>query len=310
MSGNCLVIGDLNLDLIFTGIKGSPELGTEITAKSYSIDIGGSGGVFSTILSGLGISTYIVSKIGNDGFADFIKDKLKSFGVKIDKLVIESNRCTGITVSLSYAEDKYQFSSVKLLEEFGINDIVFKDIKNVGHVHFSSYYIMTGLHNNYLKIIKNIKSYYDNVTFSMDTNDDPKNKWGKEIYNILNNIDIFFVNKKEALMITKKSKVEDALNKLGKEVKIVIIKLGSNGYIAKDGNDIYKGESLNVNYKDSTAAGDNFDAGFIYGFINNLGVKKSLNIANICGAKSVEYIGGVGGKQKFVKVKKLIGKVI
>ena len=310
MSGNCLVIGDLNLDLVFTGIKGSPELGTEITAQSYSIDIGGSGGVFSTILSGLGISTYIISKVGNDGFADFIKDKLKSFGVKIDKLVVESNQCTGITVSLSYTEDKYQFSSVKLLEEFRMNDIVFEDIKDVGHVHFSSYYIMTGLHNDYLKIIKNIKSYYDNVTFSMDTNDDPKNKWGKEIYSILNNIDIFFVNKKEALMITKKSGVEDALNKLGKEVKIVIIKLGSNGYIAKDDNDIYKGESLNVNYKDSTAAGDNFDAGFIYGFINNLGVKKSLNIANICGAKSVEYIGGVGGKQKFVKVKKLIGKVL
>jgi sugar/nucleoside kinase (ribokinase family) len=132
---------------------------------------------------------------------------------------------------------------------------------------------MTGLHNDYLKIIKNIKSYYDNVTFSMDTNDDPKNKWGKEIYGILNNIDVFFVNKKEALMITKKTNIEDALDKLGKEVKIVIIKLGSNGYIAKDGNDIYKGESLNVNYKDSTAAGDNFDAGFIYGFINNLGVK-------------------------------------
>ncbi|MBA7609712.1 hypothetical protein ES703_16903 [subsurface metagenome] len=59
-------------------------------------------------------------------------------------------------------------------------------------------------------------------------------------------------------------------------------------------------------FKDSTGAGDNFDAGFIYGFMNNLDIRESLRIANICGAKSVEYVGGVGNIKKFREIKELI----
>jgi len=67
---------------------------------------------------------------------------------------------------------------------------------------------------------------------------------------------------------------------------------------------------LSVNFKDSTSAGDNFDAEFIYGYIiDNLNIEKSLKIANICGAKSVEYLGGIGNKKKFLELKELIRKV-
>jgi hypothetical protein len=43
--------------------------------------------------------------------------------------------------------------------------------------------------------------------------------------------------------------------------------------------------------------------------MNNLDIKKSLKIANICGAKSVEYCGGVGNKKKYLELKELIRKV-
>jgi sugar/nucleoside kinase (ribokinase family) len=92
-------------------------------------------------------------------------------------------------------------------------------------------------------------------------------------------------------------------------IKTVVIKLGSEGYIARDGENYYGGDQLSVNFKDSTGAGDNFDAGFIYGYIDNLNIEKSLKIANICGAKSVEYLGGVGNKEKFLELKEVIRKV-
>jgi len=310
MAGKCLVIGDLNIDLVITEISGTPKLEAEIAAKNHFLDIGGSGGVFSAVLSELGINTYIISKIGNDYFGDFLKEKLEDYGVKINKIIIESDKETGVTISLSYTEDKIQVSSVELLKSSNIDDIVLEGLDNIEHVHFSSYYMMTGLHNGYLELIDNIKTQYSGITFSMDTNDDPENKWGKEIYNILPNIDIFLVNKKEALLITGENNIDDALIELSKIVKTVIIKLGRNGYIAKDLDGIYKGSAVKVNFKDSTAAGDNFDAGFIYGFMSGLGIKKSLEIANICGGKSVEYLGGVGPKEKFILIKKLIEKVI
>lgn len=306
MTRSCLAIGDLNVDLILNELKDFPELGKEIVAQNHFLNIGGSGGIFSVVLAGLGIDTYIISKIGNDIFGNLLTDKIKAYGVNVNKLVIKDDKETGITVNLSYKNDKYQISSLNLIGSLNIDEIIFKNIKNLGHVSFSSYYMLKNLKKDYIRLINDIKKVYGDVTFSLDTNDDPENRWGKEIYNILNNIDIFFINKKEALKISKESNIVDALNKLSREVKTVIIKLGSKGYIARDGENYYSGDSLKTNFKDSTGAGDNFNAGFIYGFINNFNIKKSLKIANICGAKSTEYLGGVGNKEKFLELKKFI----
>jgi len=309
MTKSCLVIGDLNIDLVLNELKGFPELGKEIVARNHFIDIGGSGGIFSAVLSELGINTYIISKISNDFLGQFLINKLKDYGVNTDKLVIKESDETGITINLSYKKDKYQISSLNLVSNLNADEVMFENIEDIGHVHFSSYYMMKNLKADYVKLINDIKRNYKNVTFSLDTNDDPENKWGEEIYRILRNIDIFLANKKEALKITKESNIKDALNKLSRVIKTVVIKLGSEGYIARDGENCYRGDQSSVNFKDSTGAGDNFDAGFIYGYINNLGIEKNLKIANICGAKSVEYLGGVGDKEKFFELKELIRKV-
>ncbi len=310
MKRNCLIIGDLNVDMIVTDINGPLRKGSEVTARNHFLDIGGSGGVFAAVLSELGIKTYIISKIGNDFFGDYLLQRLKGHGAGTDKILIEEGMDTGVTISLSYTEDKIQISSVEMIKKFNIGDIIFEGLENIKHVHFSSYYMMSGLQDDYIEIINSIKKRYGDITFSMDTNDDPSDKWDDKIYNILPHIDIFLINEKEALMITKKDNIADALKKLGKIIKTVIIKLGIKGYIARDNGNLYKGDSLSVAFKDSTGAGDNFDAGFIYGFLNNMGPGKSLHIGNICGAKSVEYPGGAGTKEKFNKINHLIRKII
>lgn len=53
MAKNCLVIGDLNVDLVLNEIKDFPEIGKEIIAQNHFLDIGGSGGIFSAALSSL-----------------------------------------------------------------------------------------------------------------------------------------------------------------------------------------------------------------------------------------------------------------
>jgi len=309
MKKNCLVIGDLNIDLIMNDLADLPEMGREIIAGNNSIDIGGSGGIFSAVLSGLGVNTYIISKIGNDLYGKFLIDKLKSYDVNINRLIIEDKEETGITVTLSYKKDKYQISALNQINNLSIDEIIFKNIKNIGHVHFTSYYMMKNLKKDYEKLICNIRKNYKDVTISLDSNDDPDNKWDEKIYKILDKIDIFLPNKKEALNITKESNVDKALAKLSKIIKTTVIKLGNKGYIAVCEGNYYSGDSLKVNFADSTGAGDNFNAGFIYGFINNYGINKSLHIATICGAESIKYIGGVGNEIKFKRLKEKVSAV-
>lgn len=301
----CLIIGDLNADLTLVGIKGVPQLGTEITVGEHSLDIGGSGGVVSAILAELGINTYMISIVGNDYLAEFLKNRLKDSGVKTDKITTEDMLSTGITVNLSNTRGKSQISSLMVLEKLNAANILFGNIKSIQHVHFSSYYMMTGLQNDYLKIIDDIRKRYGDVIISLDTNYDPKNKWGKEIFTIMENIDIFFANRAEALKITGESNVNSAIKKLSNYTQKVIIKSGKWGYTAKINGKIHRGRCKNLdnmNFKDSTGAGDNFDAGFIYGSLNNWPIEKTLEFANFCGEKSIEYIGGVGTRDKFKQI--------
>jgi hypothetical protein len=55
MLKKCLVIGDLNIDLILFGLKYKQLLGGEVRSKGHYLDIGGSGGIFTSVLSQLGI---------------------------------------------------------------------------------------------------------------------------------------------------------------------------------------------------------------------------------------------------------------
>jgi len=312
MNSQCLVIGDLNTDIIINGLDRYPELGKEILAKNFYVTIGGSGGIFAAVLSGLGIKTSIISKIGNDFFGNFLITEIKKYGVDTDNIIIKDNEETGVTVNLSYEKDKSQISKLDLVKSLKIEEILFDNFINLRHVHFSSYYMMDNLKSSYVDIIKKIKNKFSNVTFSLDTNNDPEDKWGKEIYNVIKNIDILFLNKKEALKISEEDDIQAAIEKLSMFVNKLIIKMGKEGYLAKINKKYYKGEcinKLNKNFKDSTGAGDNFDAGFIFGYMNNIDIAKSLKIANLIGEKSIEYLGGSGPEEKFYKLKKLINSI-
>lgn len=312
MKSKCLVIGDLNTDIIISDLNGYPELGKEILAKNYFVTIGGSGGIFAVVLSNLGIQTSIISKIGNDFFGNFLLTEMKRYESDTDSIMIQDGEETGLTVSLSYEKDKSQISKLDLIKSIKLDEISIDNFENLRHVHLSSYYMMDNLKRSYVELIKKIKKKFYNITFSLDTNDDPADNWGEEIYDIIKNVDILFLNKKEVLKISNKNEVQKAIEKLSKFVDKVVVKMGKEGYLAKINKKYYKDEcinKLNKNFKDGTGAGDNFNAGFIYGHINSLGIEKSLKVANIAAAKSVEYSGGVGNKEKFFELKELIKNI-
>ena len=306
MSKECLVIGDLNIDLVFNDLTGFPELGKEITSGDYAMVIGGSGGLFTAILSRLGVKTSIISKIGDDFYGRFLMEELKRNKADISRIIISETDKTGITISLSYERDKSQISSVSTLKNLKIDDICLGDMRKIKHVHFSSYYMMESLKNSYVDIIKQIKSVSNGITFSFDTNDDPGDQWGSEIYDILKFVDILFLNRKEAIRISGRTGVETAAERLSEYVPAVVIKLGIEGHFARINGKTYRGycrNTANENFLDGTGSGDNFDAAFIFGFLNNFNVAKNLDFANFCAEKSIEYLGGVGDDTKFRYIK-------
>lgn len=310
MTDKCLVIGDLNIDLIFRRFDRFPEIGSEILAGESFLDIGGSGGIFSAVLSQLGIETSIFSEIGNDLFGRFLIEKLKKFGVNTKLIKINNNEKTGITVTASYPDDKYQLSEINILNS--MEQIKLKDdlIRGINHIHFTSYFMMRGLAPKYKEFIEVVKDINKNITFSLDTNDDPDDKWDGGLSDIIENIDILFLNEKEVLKISGSDNTEDALKKLEGAVEYLVVKLGPRGGIVSSSGETVRRKGITADFKDSTGAGDNFDAGFLFGYLNGMDQAVNLEIANICGSNSVESMGGVGEIERFDRLGRSIAKII
>ncbi|MBR2671027.1 MAG: carbohydrate kinase family protein [Oscillospiraceae bacterium] len=112
----------------------------------------------------------------------------------------------------------------------------------------------------------------------------------------LSMIDCIFPNEKEGRFYSGKDDPEgmaDGFLKYG--VKSVIVKLGSEGCLYKDGEMTIRLPGLPVTAVDATGAGDNFAAGFISMRSEGRSIEESLRFANTCGALSTTVIGSAGG---------------
>jgi sugar/nucleoside kinase (ribokinase family) len=57
-------------------------------------------------------------------------------------------------------------------------------------------------------------------------------------------------------------------------------------------NEITYAKSITVKVIDTVGAGDTFDSGFLYGYLNKWKVERSLRLACVCGAMSTQRAGG------------------
>jgi sugar/nucleoside kinase (ribokinase family) len=107
-------------------------------------------------------------------------------------------------------------------------------------------------------------------------------------------VDYFFPNEIEALSITGKETVSEALEELSKQVPLVVITVGSEGVIAKkrDGQ-VLSLKPFPVQVVDTTGAGDCFAGAFLAAYLRGGSLEDSLLQANAAGAMAVTRVGVV-----------------
>jgi sugar/nucleoside kinase (ribokinase family) len=113
---------------------------------------------------------------------------------------------------------------------------------------------------------------------------------------LLPHVDIFLPNEREALALTRTENIEEALEHLARLSKTVAIKLGAQGALARAANEQIRVPSIPVRVTDTVGAGDAFDAGFLYGWLNDWSLGRSLQLACACGALSTQAPGGTQGQ--------------
>jgi sugar/nucleoside kinase (ribokinase family) len=166
-------------------------------------------------------------------------------------------------------------------------------LRQARHLHVASYFLQTNLQPDLPALFRRAHSF--GLTTSLDTNYDPSEKWvGFE--ELLSATDIFFPNKTEALSLIQTSDVRLAAQKLATKSKLVAIKLGAAGALLQTNDEMISLQPIPVNVVDTIGAGDAFDAGFLYGYLNRWESEMSLRLGVVCGALSTQAAGGTSAQ--------------
>ncbi len=273
-----------------------PEFGQkEQLIEGYEMELGGSNGIFGCQAAKLGLQVAGIGVVGGDFFGSFVREKLKEAGVDITYLQenIEKKTALGITLCRDDG-DRGILTYLGTLDEVEPWQMSDELLLQARHLHIGSYYLMGKIRRGSQDLVRRAKSL--GLTVSLDTNWDPEEKWGEELWELLPMIDVFLPNDTEIQAITKEKNLSRAMEMLGRQVPVVAVKCGGQGARAYSRGQWYTVESSSVPVVDTVGAGDSFDGGFLYGYLNGRNIKECLQIGCFCGSHNVTKAGGVAGQ--------------
>lgn len=292
MAHRVLAVGDVNVDLLFTGLSRIPGSEQEIIAHEFEAVVGGQTGTISRALSSLGASVTFVGRVGDDAYGQKAIETLKEAGVDTLGVTVDPELKTGVTVVLSTGTERAFATYLGSISEVRRSDVNHALLQDADHIHIGSYYLQAKLRHELDDLFKEARTL--GLTTSLDPGWDPSEKWGKEILDLLKRVDVFLPNEVEALHITQMDAPEKALQLLGEEAGTVVIKRGDKGCLARNQVSTVHCPAYEVPVVDVTSAGDVFNAGFIFAFLNGWKLDTAARFASACGAIAVTKAGSFG----------------
>jgi len=298
-----LVAGEINPDLILTGDV-FPEFGqVEKLIDSAVLNIGSSSAIFACGAARLGMKVAFIGVCGDDVFGRFMLDEMQKRDVDISNVIVQQEGQTGLTVILTRESDRGILTHLGLIPALKASHIPDALLLQTRHLHVASYFLQTKLQPDLPFLFRKAREL--GLTTSLDTNYDPSEKW-TGIDELLAVTNVFLPNEKEAISLSGETNIDIAVSELSPKLETLAIKLGAVGALGTQKGQIVQVPSIPVKVVDTIGAGDSFDAGFIYGYLHEWELKKSLQLACVCGALSTQEAGGTEGQPGLAEAMKYV----
>jgi sugar/nucleoside kinase (ribokinase family) len=285
------VVGELNLDMIMSGLPKAMELDREYLARDFNVTLGSSSAILAHNLASLGSKVAFSSSIGGDSFGEICLRYLGASGADLSRVRRFDGQTTGVTIILPSGTQRYILTYPGTMATMSYTDLDLRYALDAKHFHLSSYFLHRTLRPQIPKLFREAKKA--GLTTSLDTNDDPDGQWTDDLLEILPFVDVLLPNEREACLMVHLDDVNRAAEILSQRVPLLVIKQGEKGAFARRGNETFTAPPLTVAMTDPIGAGDSFDAGFLHQFVRGQGIETCLRFANVTGALCATRAGGI-----------------
>jgi sugar/nucleoside kinase (ribokinase family) len=285
-----LFVGDINVDVIMGGLASLPVVDREITCESFDVTMGSTAVLAACAYAALGGRSAFLGLAGRDEYGEFMVRGLEARGVDT-RLVRRTDRVrTGVTVNLVYGSTRTQVTYPGTIAEFEGRDVDAAALAGARHVHFAGPYQQTKFRPEIARLLDLAAGL--GISASLDPQWDATERW-EHMDEWLPRLAYLFVNDSEAVSITRASSPEAACLELGRRTRLAVVKTGPAGAMVAVDGALRRVPGYPVTVVDTTGAGDNFDAGFLYATLERGdGPVRACAFANAVAGLSCEVVGG------------------
>jgi sugar/nucleoside kinase (ribokinase family) len=284
------IAGELNLDLILYGLPAEMQTERELLATDFQATLGSSSAIVAHNAATIGAKVAFSTMIGTDEFGRLAVQRLGAAGVDTSHTRQHRTVATGVTLLLPHGDRRHILTFPGTIAELTVADLDFEFLVQARHFHLSSLYLQRGLRADLPDLLRRLKQA--GLTISLDTNDDPDDRWGSPLAEVLPYVDIFLPSEDEMFRMTQSSNLDAAVEALPLRPPVIVVKCGSRGSRVYEQGRVTDVAPLSVVPLDTIGAGDSFDAGFLRAYLLSKDTITCARIGNITGALSTQASGG------------------
>ncbi|HHU17410.1 MAG TPA: sugar kinase [Clostridiales bacterium] len=273
----------------------------------------GAPAIFADTVAKMGKKSGIIGGVGKDDFGKCLLERLQEHGVDC-RFVNQMEGCSTGVAFVTY----FSNGDRKFIFHIGNTPAAKVESPDISGIEAPSFFHLMGCsltakESFYKEIIKTLYKFIDKgAKISFDPNIRPeligKRSMSEFIGPVLENCSVLMPGVGELLNITQADSVEHGLEKLfqNPKLEIVALKKGSQGCSIYTREEQFNLGVYPVTVKDTTGAGDSFDAAFLCGLIDGLPLLECAKIASAAAAINSAAFGPMEGLISPESVKEMI----
>lgn len=249
------------------------EVLTHVVGRPQALELGGSALNAIRTLAQLGKKTVFAGMVSDDEFGDRIAKRMEQLKI-VSRLGRSSERTGSCVILITPDGERTMNTHLGASRLYGEAEVPHTEIANSKVLHFCGYQWDTEEQKQAIgKAVATAQAHETLVSF--DVADPFVVGRNRDLFLklIQDDADIVFSNKEEAKMLFGGS-AEDAAERIAALGAIAVIKLGAEGALVRKGSEVHRIAPVATKVVDTTAAGDMFAAGFLFGFTSG----KSLDV--------------------------------